>query len=86
MESKTVYDHARQSLRIMQAGLEKAKTTHGDLFTFGDCASIYASLTNLNTFIEQHEKGSKQENSPEVSKTEQAFPTLTQPMNVRYPN
>ena len=64
------FERARQSLRIMQAALEKAKTNHGDLFTFGDCASVYAAMMNMNTFIENHE--------PKQQVPQQAPPQQTQ--------
>ncbi len=48
-------DKARQALRIMQAALEKAKSTHGELYTFGDCASVYAAMMSINSFIDKYE-------------------------------
>lgn len=63
-QQKTDIDRARQSLRIMQAALEKAKTTHGELFTFGDCASVYAAMMNMNNFIDKHDSSNE---TPQVS-------------------
>lgn len=65
-QSMTDFERARQALRIMQAALEKAKTTHGDLYTFGDCASVYAAMMNMNNFID------KQENSVPKSSSVQS--------------
>ncbi len=66
------FDKARHALRLMQAALEKAKTTHGDLYTFGDCASIYTAMININNFIDKLEQSqttsySKQASMPIVS-------------------
>lgn len=55
-QPKTDFDRARQALRIMQAALEKAKTNHGDLFTFGDCASVYSAMINMNNFIDKFDQ------------------------------
>jgi hypothetical protein len=52
MDSQQQSDKAKRSLQIMQAALEKAKTTHGDLYTFGDCATLYTAMMTLNSFIE----------------------------------
>jgi hypothetical protein len=59
-QPKNDFERARQALRIMQAALEKAKTNHGDLYTFGDCASVYAAMMNMNNFIDKTEQLSQQ--------------------------
>ncbi len=85
---KTDIDRARRSLQIMQAALEKAKTTHGDLYTFGDCASVYAAMMNLNSFIDKNEpqqQQSKQVQQPPQQQLTQPFLTLNQPNNNHQP-
>lgn len=63
----TDYDKARQALRIMQAALDKAKSTHGDLYTFGDCASVYAAMMSINTFIDKNEHFQQNINNTNVN-------------------
>jgi len=75
-QPKNDFERARQSLRIMQAALEKAKTNHGDLFTFGDCASVYAAMMNMNTFIEKYEL---QQSVPQQSPSQQTQSNLQTP-------
>jgi len=92
-QSKTEHDRARRSLQIMQAALEKAKTNHGDLFTFGDCASVYAAMMNMNNFIDNHEPKEtipvpQQQQIPQtqniVQQSTQPFLTLNQTPSVNY--
>ena len=94
-QQKTDIERARQSLRIMQAALEKAKTTHGDLFTFGDCASVYAAMMNMNNFIDKHDvsnevvqtpslQAPQVKTQPNVTSFQQPFPTLQSQPTVTY--
>ena len=61
-QPKTDVEYARQALRVMSAALEKAKQNHGDLYTFGDCASVYAAMMKMNEFIEKHDSPPPQPN------------------------
>lgn len=90
-QPKTDFDRARQALRIMQAALEKAKTNHGDLFTFGDCASVYGAMININNFIDKFDQQEQARipqqqqqqnvNSPFLTLNQQSTPTINYQTN-----
>lgn len=82
-QPKNDCDRARQALRIMQAALEKAKTNHGDLFTFGDCASVYAAMMNMNNFIDKTEQTSEAQNVTVASSP--STPQVSQPLQLNQP-
>jgi len=85
-QPKNDFERARQALRIMQAALEKAKTHHGDLYTFGDCASVYAAMMNMNNFIDKTESSTttqEQQSVPQVNVT--PSPPPQQPLQLNQP-
>jgi hypothetical protein len=80
-QPKNDFDRARQALRIMQAALEKAKTNHGDLYTFGDCASVYAAMMSMNNFIDKTEQSSQTQEKQNVT----TQPPQSQPLQLHQP-
>ena len=88
-QPRTDFDRARQALRIMQAALEKAKTNHGDLFTFGDCASVYSAMMNMNNFIDKHETQQNQPQQPsqvvQTPNVNSPPQTTNQPLQINQP-
>lgn len=83
---KTDTERARQALRIMQAALEKAKTNHGDLYTFGDCASVYAAMMNMNNFIDKYDPENQvQPSTPTPQQNVNVPPTSTQSLQLNQP-
>lgn len=89
-QQKADFERAKQSLRIMQAALDKAKSEHGNLYTFGDCASIYASIMNLNNFIDKYGNTPEQRTTVQqpqqttVQQPNQPFLTLNKPQTINY--
>jgi hypothetical protein len=85
MDSQQQSDKAKRSLQIMQAALEKAKTTHGDLYTFGDCATLYTAMMTLNSFIElsSTQVTQSQQTQPSVQMPQQTPPSVQMPQQTQ---